>query len=79
MPFKAFLSMDSNTNQQTMKKIHINDIEGKPLYNKLLDDGSNVLRFERGGGFIARDDATKRGWIICEGWIPLKTWLRLSN
>lgn len=49
-------------------KIHITDASGNKLYNRLHDDGGNVLTFESGNGHVCRDRCQREGWIIVEGW-----------
>jgi hypothetical protein len=50
------------------RKVHITDLEGSRLYNRLWDDGSNVLAFDSGYGFVDRTTAMRNGWIIRDGW-----------
>lgn len=50
------------------RKVHITDSEGRPLYNRLWDDGTMVLQFDSGFGFIDRLDVKQEGWIILAGW-----------
>ena len=44
--------------------VELRDISGKLLYSFLIDDGSNVMRFESGGGFIAKDQCKYEKWTI---------------
>jgi hypothetical protein len=48
----------------TTARIHVIDDLGKIIFKRLIDDGSNVLRFESGFGFVARDDMLRKGWAI---------------
>lgn len=51
------------------KRVHITDAAGKPLYNRLWDDGiGNVLPFESNYGFIDRLDIARYGWQVRDGW-----------
>ncbi len=50
-----------------MTEIHIEDANGKPLFNRLIDDGTNVLRFISGFGFVTREEVIRQHWIIKEG------------
>lgn len=51
------------------KKVHVTDINGKLLYTRLWDDGSNVLQFDGASfGFIDRLDAIRYRWQIKDGW-----------
>jgi hypothetical protein len=45
----------------TMVEIWYN---GKRIYGNLIDDGSNVMRFASGWGFIAKDQCVKNGWEV---------------
>jgi hypothetical protein len=36
----------------------------KRLYGNLIDDGSNVMTFASGWGFITRDQVQAKGWTI---------------
>ena len=55
----------------TTKQVRVNDETGLPLYNLLLDDGTNVMRFDRGNGFVTREDIVANGWTILNGWYPV--------
>lgn len=44
--------------------VDILDVEGHPLFRNLLDDGSNVMRFASGHGFVTRDDVDRYRWRI---------------
>ena len=58
------------------KKVHIVDETGLPMFNRLLDDGTNVMRFAYGAGFILKDqDLTvlRRGQTeIRPGWFVVR-------
>ena len=50
------------------KKVHITDIAGNLLYTRLWDDGSSVLAFDSGFGFIDRLDVGRFQWKVKAGW-----------
>lgn len=49
-------------------QVHIDTADGEPLYDRLYDDGSLVLTFESGFGFVDRLDVERFGWKISAGW-----------
>ena len=49
-------------------KVHVVDRNGKIRFNRLIDDGRDILCFESGGGFIERYESKQRGEEIREGW-----------
>lgn len=65
--------LENHGADRVMKKVHITDIEGKLLYTRLWDDGSQVLPFDRGGGFVDRLDVDRQRWQIRPGWPPTRT------
>lgn len=50
------------------KQVHVLDTNGKMVYTKLFDDGSDVLVFESGFGHVTRDSITRNFWTVSEGW-----------
>lgn len=50
------------------KKVHILTRDGKPLFNRLFDDGSLVLYFQSGYGWVDRLDIARFGWLLRDGW-----------
>ena len=50
------------------RKVHVRDSGGSRLFDGLWDDGSSVLRFESGGGFVSGSDVKKNNWVVCQGW-----------
>ena len=49
-------------------KVHIRDQEGRLVYNRLYDDGSLVLRFESGHGFVDRLLVKRKRYDVMPGW-----------
>ena len=45
-------------------KVRIENTDGKMIYNLLIDDGTNVLPFESGYGFVAREVIERNHWRI---------------
>ena len=50
------------------RKVHITDANGKIIYNRLWDDGTLVIRFDSGSGFVDRLMVKVRSWVIVDGW-----------
>ena len=50
------------------RKVHIRNLDGKLLYTRLYDDGTNVLVFESGNGFLTREQVASACWRIEAGW-----------
>lgn len=49
-------------------KVHVVDVDGRLLYNRLWDKGLAVLIFDSGYGFLCRSDVERSHWSICLGW-----------
>lgn len=56
------------------KRVHVTDLDGNPRYNRLFDDGTNVLCFESPGGFLARDELRWLNLQLHEGWLSDEEW-----
>jgi hypothetical protein len=52
----------------TKKQIHIRNRDGALIYNRLYDDGSDILGFESGHGFIHRRLLTPSAYTVHPGW-----------
>ena len=52
----------------TEKKVQIQDRDGKLIYNCLLFDGGEILRFASGWGFVTQEDIKENRWVIVDGW-----------
>lgn len=50
------------------KKVHAVGLGGHLKYNRLIDDGTNVIRFEGGFGFLARDQLRPLSLVLVDGW-----------
>jgi hypothetical protein len=48
-------------------RVHITSENGTLLFDRLIDDGSNAMRFESGFGFVAKDELLN-GEKIVIGW-----------
>lgn len=60
----------------TQIKVHVVDANGTPVYDRLLEDGTNVVRFASGHGFLAKSDLPRLGFrgnpgpfSLRSGWI----------
>ena len=51
-----------------IRDVHICARDDSLLYDRLLDDGGALLRFASGFGFVTRDNVTRSGWIVRDGW-----------
>ena len=56
------------------KKVHIRNLNGRLLYNILLDDGGPFLPF--GGlhpyGGLPRSTIKRERMVVCEGWLTIE-------
>lgn len=50
------------------RKVHVVHETGRVVYDRLLDDGTEIIRFESGNGFVERRTMARRGYKIAEGW-----------
>lgn len=55
------------------RKIHIVNKNGEATYNRLWDEGGNVMPFDSGHGFVSREWAERNGFV-CDGWVPEDEW-----
>lgn len=52
-----------------VRKVHVvDDTDGRLVFDRLLDDGSNVLRFASGFGRVDRAGLRNFGWSVRDGW-----------
>lgn len=51
-------------------RVHVRDIHGQVVYDRLLDDGGNILTWGDGYGFLVRRDLAHDGLSLCAGWAP---------
>lgn len=49
------------------RQVHIRDLEGKLLFNRLYDEGS-IMRFESGFGGVDHLNVQRNRWQVCDGW-----------
>ena len=60
-------------------KVHIRRADDSVRYNRLYDEGWNILLFDGPvGGFVTRDDMARDGCAICPGWLTPKEWAARS-
>ena len=50
------------------RKVHVIDPHGRPRFNRLLDNGSDILRFESGHGFVERDRLPAGSKVVAGWW-----------
>lgn len=53
-----------------LRNVHVTK-NGRLIYNRLIDDGTNVLNFASGFGFVCRDQMRLDGCLIEDGWPEL--------
>lgn len=51
------------------RPVRVVDPAGRLLFNRLLDDGSDVLRFEHGPAYVERADLVQRGCAVLPLWL----------
>ena len=52
------------------KQVRIVDEHGRTRFNRLLDDGTDVLQFDRYGGYVNRV-SLRPGESVVSGWVTL--------
>lgn len=57
-----------NPAKRAWTAVHVVNAAGRIVYNYLKDDGSNVLQFDSGNGFVERDKMRAKGYKIRRGW-----------
>ena len=60
------------SNTIAMTSVHVTNRDGVVIYNRLFDDGSNVMKFEGGFGFVTKD-SLRDGEKINDGWPDTET------
>lgn len=50
------------------QQVHVRDAEGRLLFTRLWDDGTNVLAFDGGSGYLDKVEVLRRRWTIGKGW-----------
>lgn len=55
------------------RKVHVTDLEGHLLYTRLWDDGSSILSFDSGHGFVDKLDVNRYRWQVKQGWKPTRS------
>ena len=55
------------SNECAMTLVHVTNRDGVVIYDRLFDDGSNVMQFEGGFGFVTKESLCG-GEKINDGW-----------
>jgi hypothetical protein len=56
-----------------MREVHVQDGNGKPIYNRLRVGSDGILRFESTGHL----SELPAGAVLVDGWVPLDEWYQL--
>lgn len=51
-----------------VRHVHILDRNGQRIFNRLVDDGGELLQFASGFGRVSRSEMKRNGWTLADGW-----------